>query len=293
MSAQTSAILGHVCDVPLPAIQPKYKGISARRKAETEQAINSAFEAQDTEGLRWAIYQHLASNSQLAEMVSNEVLRKLPWHPVANPLTPISGKTPCSHVVNYLAAKRYKDIQQKDVWSRGGDVALDAYNREPLLYNRAEDEPAEHTLDDPKVAQFLETLSEGERELAEECLNKGSQAKGFMAIVHKAEQWLADTEEPSSGAVCECYSCAKRPWSALNALQAVDKLGVMAATHGLFRGLPTRVAHPKGWQLERIHTPQFTDKWKGRWTKPKSTSDDMEPIPSRIYDQVMGMGSLQ
>jgi hypothetical protein len=146
---KTFALL-HVYDVPLPTIQPKYWGISARRKAETEAAIDKAFNEKDTEGLRWAICSHLSTNPELADRVCSEIMRKLPWHPCDRPLTPISGKTPCSHVVNYLAARRYRDHLRKDVWSRGGDVALDSYDREPLLYGRAEDEPAEHTLDDPK-----------------------------------------------------------------------------------------------------------------------------------------------
>jgi hypothetical protein len=289
--SQQASVLGRVAlDVPPPITPtPKYRGVLRRHQKASEAAIDAAYAGRDVEALRWAICGHISRNSELAERVSSEILRKLPWHPCEKPLTPYDEGKPLSHLVNWLAGKRYHDIQRMNAWSREGDVALDSYNREPALYNMAQGEPAEHTLDDTRMQEFLGTLSAEERELAEECLSKGSQAKGFMAIVHRAEDWASRTEPRS---VCGgCYSCSERPWTRVEALRLVEELGVLPATCKLFRGLPRRRARPAGWWMDRIHTPRFSDKWgsKGRsHATPKSTSpDEWKVIPAKLYHQVM------
>lgn len=282
----------------MPAKQ--YRGISLRRNQSTftELAIDAAFARQDTEGLRWAICQHLSSNPELADIVSSEVLRKLPWHPVPNPLTPISGTTPCSHVVSYLAGKRYRDLQNKNVWSRGGDVALDSYDREPLLYDTAGSKsPIDSIPDDvsatefhQKLDAFFSTLTADEAELADTCLSEGKERKGFRAIVHKAAAWAQPAGTQRAPAACGCYSCSKRSYSTLDALRRVDDLGCLPATKGLLQGLPARTPRPAGWQLESIRTLVFADRWKSKGrshTAPQSTNPDhWEAIPAALYQQI-------
>jgi hypothetical protein len=298
MSQSTSpSPLGTITlDVP-PTIQPKYRGISSRRKQDTEAAIDTAFRAQDKEGLRWAIYQHLSSNSDLAEIVSKEIFRKLPWVPCDNPLTPYNGCKPLSWLVNWLASRRHSDIQRKEVWPRQNDVQLDSYRQEPLLYDLAGPQnPLELIPDDVSAAEFhqeldafFSTLTDDESELLETCLSEGKERKGFRAIIHKAKGWSKPAVRRSRGA-CECYSCTKRSYSSLDALRSVDDIGTLAATNRLLRALPARRRRPADWDLEPIRTQVFEDKWHSRGrsrTTPASTNaDHWQPIPAALYHQI-------
>jgi hypothetical protein len=266
-----------------------YRDAHPAPKLTTDQAIDAAYAAQDVVALRWAIYEHIARNPELAEVVSSEALRSLPWLPCDNPLKPYDGRVPFSWFINMKTKSRSRDLQRKNVWARGGDVHLDSFSQEPALYNKDLPEAAEHTLDDKEVARFLASLSADERALAEDCLSRGPQAKGFMAIVHKAVAWGKTAQSIRSSAPCGCHSCSTRPWASEDALRAVDDLGCLSTTRSLLKRLPARATRPAEWQLERTYTAAWSDPWKGRWSKAKSTNpDDWQGIPAKLYQQITG-----
>jgi hypothetical protein len=269
---------------------PRYLGISRARKATSENAIDSAFEAQDINALRLAVWTHVSqlyrynspyllrgeSNDHLADIVLAEILRKLPWRPCDRPLTPISGKTKPSSLVNWLAKRRHLDECKKHPYPK--EVSLDRveYGEGVVADERIE-----------ALNQFLLTLPKQQRTLAQHCIANGRMPAAFEGILRKAETW-SPTEPPQP---CSCHKCLKQPRSSSEVMQMVDKLGCLPATLKLFKGLSSNRPRPEDWQWEPIRTQRFLDPWKTegrRHTKPESTNlDDWERIPAQLYRQIM------
>lgn len=312
-----------VVDVPVfPTLQPQYKGISSGRldrwltnKASTERAMQDAYNAQDAGALVEAVFNHVSrlylgkkkspyldrgdkSNAPLASAVVAEVLRKIPWLPHEQPLTPYDpARAPFPWFINTLSRSRHLSMVETYWATKSGTVDKERELTDHLTDTRCvqsaiSDDQAE------ALAQFLDTLPENQRALADECLAGQAAPETrhrFRTLLRRAAEWGAQSlpSEPIGPiTVCECHRCSKRPWSSIEAVRLVQQQGTLQATLTLFKGLPKRTSRWVDWYFEPTLTGSFIDPWKSdgrRHTKPKSTDPgDLKGVPAKLYRQLEG-----
>jgi hypothetical protein len=307
-------------ELPFTRSNPGYKGISSGRlerwlthKASTEQAMQDAYNAQDAGALAESVFNHVSrlylgkkkspyldradkSNAPLASAVVAEVLRKLSWLPHERPLTPYDpARAPFAWFINTLSRSRHLSMVKKYWATKSATVDKERELTDHLMDTRGiqsaiSDDQAE------ALAQFLETLPENQRALADECLAGQAAPETrhrFRTLLRRAAKWGSKMQPRvpvGPSIVCECHRCAVRPWSSVEALRMVQEQGTLQATLTLFKGLPSRTPRPADWYFEPTLTGSFIDPWKSegrRHTKPKST-DKWEPIPAKLYRQLEG-----
>jgi hypothetical protein len=275
-------------------------------KAAREQAMQQAFDAQDVDALAEAVFNHVshlytrkskapykdtgsALNNTLADVVTAEILRKLPWFPHEKPLKPITGNF--VYAVNWIAKRRHLRLVERH-WK----TKTETVDRERELFEDTTGLYTRSTLTDDQneiLSEFLNTLPEKHRAFAEKCLASEeldpADRNRWRTLTRRAAKYGAQreaTEAPSApGKPCECYACSGRPWSSIEALKLVDEHGTLPATLML---MPTRRPRPTDWWWEPVRTGSYIDPWKseGRRHNRAKATDNFKPIPAKLYHQI-------
>jgi hypothetical protein len=268
-----------------------------------------AFDAQDVDALVTAVFDHVsrlytrkskapykdtgsALNNTLADVVVAEILRKLPWFDHAEPLKPITGNF--VHAVNWITKRRHMNLVERH-WAtktQTTDRESELFENTTALYTRS-------TLSDDQteiLSQFLETLPEKHRVFADHCLASEdldpADRNRWRTLTRRAAAYGAQreaTDVPSAPAVpCGCYRCSQRPWTLIEALRLVDKVGTLPATLMLAKRLPGRQARSADWKMEPVKTGSYIDPWhsEGRRHNKAKLTDNFQPIPARLYQQI-------
>jgi hypothetical protein len=305
---QVSPVLGQI-NFPLPpTVARRQRQIERFKNAKVarEQAMQTAFDAQDVDALVEAVFNHVSRlytrvakspykdtggpfNTKLASVVTAEVLRKLPWFKHEKPLKPITGNF--VFAVNWIAKRRHLRLVERHWATKTNTLDKERelfenttalYAQSPISYDRNE-----------ILSEFLNTLPVKHKAFAEKCLASETLDPAdrirWRTLTRRAAAYGAQreaTEAPSApGKPCECWTCVGRPWTLAEATKLVERHGPLPATLML---LPARRPRPKDWWWEPVRTGSYIDPWhsEGRRHNKAKATDNFQPIPAQLYHQI-------